>query len=63
MFWNGKTKISWDDGLRLSDVAQGIDVIFLVETWEHEVAKCVSKIKGYLFKNQYGLASKRISRM
>ena len=36
MFWNGKTKISMEEGLRLSDIAHGIDNIFLAKTLERE---------------------------
>ena len=39
----------WDKGLGLSDVAQISNVIFLVETWEHD-AKSIPKIDGYLMK-------------
>ena len=35
MFWNCRG-YPWNKGLGLNDVAQGMDIIFLVETWEHE---------------------------
>ena len=48
MFWNYQG-YPWDKGLGLSDVAQISNVIFLVETWEHD-AKCIPKIDSYLIK-------------
>ena len=44
MFWNCRG-YPWNMGLGLNDVAQGIDIIFLVETWEYE-AKHIPKIDG-----------------
>ena len=46
MFWNCRG-YPWDKGLGLSDVAQGINVIFLVETWRRD-SKHIPKIDGYL---------------
>ena len=39
-----------DKALGLSDVLQRIDVIFFVESWEHD-AKGIPKIDGYLIKS------------
>ena len=47
MFWRG---YPWNKGLGLDDVARGMDIIFLAETWEHE-AKRIPKIDGYLIKS------------
>ena len=47
MFWNGKTKISMEEGLRLSDIAHGIDNIFLAKTLERE-EKHILTIDGFL---------------
>ena len=49
MFWNCRG-YPWDKRLALSDVAQGIDVLFLVEAWEHDT-KCIPKIDDYLIKS------------
>ena len=50
MLWNYRG-YPWDKALGLSsDVAQSIDVICLVEIWEHD-AKRISKIDGYLVKS------------
>ena len=49
MFWNYQG-YPWDKGLGLSDVAQISNVIFLVETWEHD-AKHIPKIDGYFIKS------------
>ena len=57
MFWNCRG-YPWNKGLGLNDVAQGMDIIFLAETWEHE-AKCIPKIDDYI-KNRYGLTPKGI---
>ena len=49
MFWNCRG-YPWNKGLGLKDVAQGMDIILLAETWEHE-AKRIPKIDGYLIKS------------
>ena len=41
-----------DKGLGWSDAKHGINVIFLVETWEYD-AKCIHKIDDYLKSNRY----------
>ena len=49
MFWNCRG-YPWNKGLGLKDVAQGMDIILLPETWEHQ-AKHIPKIDGYLIKS------------
>ena len=50
MFWNCRLGYPWNKGLGLNDVAQGMDIILLAETWEHE-AKRIPKIDDYLIKS------------
>ena len=51
MFWNYRG-YPWDKGLELSDVEHGVDVIFLVETWEHDSIR-IPKVDGHLIKSTW----------
>ena len=49
MCWNCQGYL-WNKGLGLNDVVQGMYIIFLAETWQHD-AKPIPKLDGYLIKS------------
>ena len=51
MFWNCRG-YPWNNRLGLSVVAPDADIIFLIESWEHE-AKRILNIDGYVIKSMW----------